>query len=96
MHFMNRQRGRHMGGGNSEEHHGGEAKPQIHIHSHSSGHTVPIMHPDGQHEKHEHEDGDAEGMAAHIHEHLGDGAPAGEQRPEELAVGEEHDDGLAR
>lgn len=95
MHFMNRQRGRHMSGG--EEHHGGgEAKPQIHIHSHENGHTVHIMHPDGQHEKHEHEDGDSEGMAAHIHEHLGNGAPAGEQRPEELALGEEHDDGLAR
>ena len=87
MHFMNRQRGRHMSGG--EEHHGGEhqAKPDIHIKSHSGGHTVHVMHQDGRHEKHEHEDGDTQGIAEHVHELLGNGdqgtgESGGEPRPE--------------
>jgi hypothetical protein len=97
MHFMNRQRQRHMSGETEHdrgredaaaatdgaESHGSE-KPSIHIHSHSAGHTVHIMHPDGQHESHEHELGDAEGITAHVHSHIG---RDGEQRP-----GEEHED----
>jgi hypothetical protein len=83
--FMNKQRERHMAGG--EEQHGGQehALPHIFVHSHSKGHTVHIHHADGGHEKHEHSHGDAEGIAAHIHEHLGGGAQEGEQRPEENA-----------
>ena len=44
--------------------------PSIHIHSHAQGHTVHIMHPDGKHEKFEHEAGDSDGMAEHLHNHL--------------------------
>jgi hypothetical protein len=50
--------------------------PHMHIHTHAKGHTVHIMHPNGKHEKHEHEHGDAEGIAAHVHEHfVGGGMP---------------------
>lgn len=98
MHFMNRQRGRHMSGG-QEQGGGNQAKkPQITIHSHSAGHTVHIMHPDGQHEQHEHEDGDSHGIAEHIHEHLGNGGADGhgEQRPEEeLGSAADRNTGLA-
>ena len=66
--------------------------PHIHIHSHSGGHTVHIMHHDGTHEKHEHPHGDHEGIAQHIHTHLGPGS-APESTPiagadEEYAEGE--------
>src|SRR5438270_12303906 len=84
---MNPQRGQHMGGeehggssgehgGGNEHEHGGKL-PDIHIKSHSAGHTVHIMHQDGRHESHEHAHGDTEGMAEHVHNYLG-----GEQRPE--------------
>lgn len=78
-HFMNPAHGKHMEGKKEapiheapahEEQHGGEA-PSIHIHSHSKGTTVHIMHSDGRHEAHEHGKGDAEGIAAHIHTHIG-------------------------
>lgn len=76
-HFMNPQRGRHMSGeagdGSEGGHEGHAQKPHISIHSHPHGHTVHIMHHDGKHEKHEHAHGDTEGIAAHIHQHLGDG-----------------------
>jgi hypothetical protein len=52
---------------------GKHAMPNIHIHSHDGGHTVHVMHHDGTHEKHEHEAGDAEGMAEHLHTHFGTG-----------------------
>jgi hypothetical protein len=85
MHFMNRQRGRHMGG---DKEAGGaldeskSEKPDINIKSHANGHTVHIMHPDGRHEQHPHDAGDVEGIAAHIHEHLGSGQGDGQQRPD--------------
>lgn len=86
MHFMNPQRGKHMEGGEHEEH-GGHAKhPHFAIHSHAHGHVVHITHPDGHHEHHEHALGDAEGIAAHIHQHIGSGG--GEQRPEAEEQGE--------
>jgi len=95
MHFMNRQRGRHMSGESEHEDGGaqnqgqGAKHPHIAIHSHSQGHTVHITHPDGQHESHDHEAGDAEGIAAHIHQHIG---RDGEQRPGE---GEEDQGGAS-
>lgn len=70
--FMNKQRERHMSGGEEGKGGGGGAKPSIHIHSHSKGHTVHIMHSNGMHEKHEHAHGDAEGIAQHVHTHLGE------------------------
>lgn len=79
-HFMNPQHGKHMGEeedgrsedkGSEKEKDGGARHPSIHVHSHSKGHTVHIMHPDGGHEKHEHSHGDAEGIAAHVHKHIG-------------------------
>jgi hypothetical protein len=77
-HFMNPSVGRHLGQQQEPEpnehadgEEGSEHKPSIHIHSHSKGHTVHIMHKDGTHEKHEHGPGDAEGIAQHIHEQLG-------------------------
>jgi hypothetical protein len=75
-HFMNKQHEAHMQGksedkdGASKESGSNEA-PSIHVHSHAKGHTVHILHPDGQHEQHEHEPGDADGIAQHIHEHIG-------------------------
>lgn len=73
-HFMNKQHGQHMAGGEDGKEKGGKSKhPSIHIHSHAKGHTVHIMHPDGAHEKHEHGKGDADGIAEHIHNHLGSG-----------------------
>lgn len=81
---MNPQRAKHMGQEHSgheapkeppaeHETHGGAEHhaPSIHIHSHAKGHTVHIMHPSGAHEQHEHASGDAEGIASHIHEHIG-------------------------
>lgn len=108
MHFMNRQRARHMGAepqaDGHGEHGGGQDQhathvPHIHIHpehdsegNHVKTH-VHVMHHDGQHEHSEHEASDTEGVKSVIDQHL---APAGEQRPEEMALGEEHGDGLAR
>ena len=83
---MNPQRGRHMSG-NSEEL-GGETKPHIFVHSHKNGHTVPVFHNDGSHEKHEHGH-DAASVADRVHESLG-----GEQRPEN-DMGAESDSGQA-
>ena len=59
------------GAGDVEDKSGQHRAPNIHIHSHSKGHTVHIMHHDGQHEQHEHAHGDADGIAEHIHQHLG-------------------------
>lgn len=73
--FMNKQREAHMSGkqpaGDVEEDTGQHHAPHIHIHSHSKGHTVHVMHHDGTHTKHEHAHGDAEGIAAHVHKHMG-------------------------
>jgi hypothetical protein len=75
-HFMNPAHGRHITGSNEE----GEGKrgkkkpgehPSIHIHSHSKGHTVHILHPSGAHEEHEFSRGDSEGISNLIHHHLG-------------------------
>jgi len=87
-HFMDSQHGAHFGAGSIghegtskagagdvEEKSGQHRAPHIHIHSHSQGHTVHIMHHNGQHEQHEHAHGDSEGIAEHIHQHLG-GQPA--------------------
>lgn len=87
-HYMNPQHGAHFGAGSighegRDKQSAGDVKdesgqhkaPSIHIHSHSKGHTVHIMHHNGQHEQHEHSHGDAEGIAGHIHQHLG-GQPA--------------------
>ncbi len=90
-HFMNKQHGEHMKQGASEHHGEGGGKPSIHIHSHSAGHTVHIMHPDGRHEQHEHEHGDAEGIAQHVHEHLGAG---GEEHEPEGFHDDDEQDGL--
>jgi hypothetical protein len=80
-HFMNPARGKHMslghegnsahGAGDVEDKSGQHKPPHIFIHSHSKGHTVHIHHADGGHEKHEHSHGDADGIAEHIHQHLG-------------------------
>jgi hypothetical protein len=96
MHFMNKQHGAHMTGkpvgeesGDVHEESGQHHAPQIHIHSHAKGHTVHIMHHDGRHEKHEHEHGDSEGMAEHLHTHLGQdhGFSSGEAEEDELGSG---------
>lgn len=87
MGYMNPTFGKHMSGGKSgppehgdhnqpdkgTEPSGAHGMPSIHIHTHAKGHTVHIMHHNGQHTKHEHAHGDAEGIAAHIHQHLGGG-----------------------
>ena len=91
-HYMNPQVGRHMSGSDGDEH-GGSSHPHIFIHSHSKGHTVHIHHPDGRHEKHEHSAGDAEGLASHIHTHIGGGVgqdhgySSGEGMEDELGSG---------
>ena len=90
--YMNPQYGKHMADGglddaaegeSSGDHQTGQGdRPNIHIHSHSKGHTVHILHQDGRHEKHEHGHGDAEGIAGHIHAQLGGGGgPAAPKRP---------------
>lgn len=75
---------------NEEHKRAGENKPpHIFIHSHDAGHTVHIHHGDGRHEQHEHEHGDVEGMAQHIHTYLGAGsAPESAGADEQAAVGE--------
>lgn len=89
MHFMNKQREAHMSGkapgGHADEAEGGHEGhasaahlPSIHIHSHAKGHTVHILHKDGRHEKHEHEAGDASGMAEHLQNHLAAGGGEGQ------------------
>lgn len=82
MHYMNKAHGEHMTGKKEapaheapadqggEEHGSGDA-PSIHIHSHGKGTTVHIMHADGRHEAHEHGKGDADGVASHVHTHIG-------------------------
>jgi hypothetical protein len=76
---MNKQRGRHMSGGSDQGNSGGGAKhPHFAIHSHAGGHEVHITHPSGEVEHHHHELGDDEGIAGHIHAHIGNG----DQRPE--------------
>jgi hypothetical protein len=75
---MNKQRERHMAGAEAGQHgdpsgHSQAHPPSIHIHSHDNGVTVHILHHDGQHEEHEHEKDDAEGIASHVHEHFGHG-----------------------
>lgn len=106
MHFMNRQRARHMGAEPQADGHGEHeagnhptSAPHVHFHpehdaegNHVKTH-VHVLHHDGQHEHHEHDASDVEGLKSHLDNHL---APAGEQRPEEMSLGEEHDDGLAR
>jgi hypothetical protein len=79
MHFMNKAHGAHMTGkpqsaepsGDVHQESGEHHAPSIHIHSHSAGHTVHIMHKDGRHTKTEHQSGDTEGIKAHIEQHLG-------------------------
>ena len=78
MHYMNKQRGAHMTGkpmgeasGDVDEHSGQHHAPHIHIHSHSQGHTVHVMHHDGTHTKSEHEHGDAEGIKSIVDQHIG-------------------------
>jgi hypothetical protein len=106
MHFMNPARQKHMESRSSEkparseahkgsgaEHASASHHPSIHIHSHDKGHTVHIMHPSGEHEKHEHEAGDAEGIKAHVDEHIGGiegqdhGFSSGEEMENEDALG---------
>ena len=73
-------KGKHgSGAGDVEEKSGQHRAPHIHIHSHSKGHTVHVMHSDGGHDQHEHAPGDAEGIAEHIHNHIGaaGGQPVG-------------------
>jgi hypothetical protein len=76
-----------------EPHH----RPHIGIHTHHhpdgavSHHTVVITHHDGRVEDHRHEAHDTDGIAAHIHEHLGEGAaPEGHESAggEEMLAGE--------
>jgi hypothetical protein len=88
--FANPALGKHMGGdypgkGSStmEPHetsgNDGKMPPHIFHHSHSGGVTTHIFHHDGRHEMHEHSHGDADGMAAHVHEHHGGGMEDHEQ-----------------
>lgn len=83
-HYMNKRHGEHMEGHEEapepkgkEKGKGGKHHPSIHIHSHSGGHTVHVMHGDGRHEMHEHQSGDAEGVAQHVHDNLGGQPSAG-------------------
>lgn len=89
---MNKQREEHMneGEGHHDDRHS-EHMPSIHIHSHAKGHTVHIMHPSGEHEKHEHEHGDVEGIMGHIHEHLGTGAEMSPESGEATHEEDPHD-----
>jgi hypothetical protein len=88
---MNKQREAHMSGkeGEGEGRHKKGGHPHIFIHSHAGGHTVHIMHPDGRHEKHEHPHGDAEGIAQHVHTHLGAGGHSGQDHGVGDASGDE-------
>jgi len=67
--------------------------PSIHIHSHSKGHTVHVLHSNGHHEKSEHAHGDTEGIKAHIDQHLGGaegqdhGYSGGEEQENEFGAG---------
>lgn len=88
---MNPQRARHMeGGSSSSEQSGHDGKPSIFIHSHSAGHTVHVYHADGQHEVHEHEHGDAEGMAEHVHTYLSGGKHLLPQHDDETKSSEDN------
>lgn len=100
MHFMNKQHQAHMTGkppaeasNDVQQESGQHTPPQIHIHSHSAGHTVHVMHHDGTHTKHEHEHGDSEGIAAHIHQHIGGkegqdhGGSSGQEMENEASYG---------
>lgn len=73
--YMNPQVGRAMepDGDEMPEKVEGEMPPSIFHHSHSAGVTTHIFHHDGRHEMHEHQHGDAEGMAQHVHDHHGEG-----------------------
>jgi|SRR5437588_8108318 len=104
MHFMNKQRGRHMGASETQSHEpkpsgdvsqesGAHQAPHIHIHSHSEGHTVHVMHHDGRHEKHEHAHGDSDGIAEHIHRHLGGGEGQDHGYSSGSAMEDEHGSG---
>lgn len=75
--------------------HGGEA-PDIHIKSHSAGHTVHVMHKDGGSDKSEHQPGDTEGIKAKIDEHLGGGLPEMGGEEKVTASHDEEDYGLGR
>lgn len=106
-HFMNPARAKHMGStgnmgasesqadgaGDVDQESGQHTAPSIHIHSHDQGHTVHIMHANGKSEKSEHEHGDAEGIAAHIHSHIGGkigqdhGGSAGDEMEDEHGFG---------
>jgi hypothetical protein len=55
--------------------------PHVHIHTHESGHTMHVMHPDGTHEMHHMEHGDTAAMKQVLDEHLA-GAGGAEQEPE--------------
>lgn len=97
-HFMNPAHAQHFGGQSAaqpaddvHQDSGQHEPPQIHIHSHTEGHTVHIMHHDGRHEKHEHESGDSEGIAAHIHTHLG--SPEGNDHGGSSGEGMENEGG---
>ena len=92
--FMNKQHEAHLrgtapatphkGASDVQEETGQHTPPHIHVHPHSKGVTVHVMHHDGRHEKHEHGHGDMEGIAAHIHQHLGaTGNTGGEEQGEE-------------
>jgi hypothetical protein len=61
------------------------------IHSHQKGVTVHVFHHSGQHEMHEHQHGDAEGIAAHVHQHHGGsmGGGEGQEQPEQAHGGYE-------
>jgi len=85
----------HEAGGSPTHGKGGGSHPHIAVHSHSAGHTVHITHPDGRHESHDHAAGDAEGIAAHIHQHIGgqeESAPLGNEAGAPVD-GAEMDDG---
>jgi hypothetical protein len=93
MNFMDQNKddsGKHVTSGEKEEATGHSShKPHIHVHSHSQGHTVHIMHHDGTHEKHEHPHGDAEGIAQHVHTHLGESEESPEMEHEEQQAGKD-------
>jgi hypothetical protein len=100
---MNPQRGAHMQAGQEsgdvEQESGQHHAPHIHFHPHhdeQGNHThttVHVMHHDGTHTKHDHAAGDTEGMAAHIHKHMGGaegqdhGYSSGEEMENETGYG---------
>ena len=96
-HYMNPAVGRHMAqmGGQTDEaervDNPVEEKsdaPDIHVHTHSKGHSVHVHHKDGRHEEHKFNHGDHEGIGRKVTESMG-GQSSGGGMEDSAAAGNE-------